>query len=208
MRSLGHSIVGIELFGILVRLVEIAEPSDGHQVQTVVVYDIQFEVTHDEVGEVETRHLEQQLVLVERVGMVGEDKGEVGDAVGDEFPRLDGVTVVEHGGTTAPYVTEVELATMELAAFANALHNHTGHLADAALRVVLHHGVHVFHATVHVSLVQFAQTVDEDELVAVGAQGITTLGDARIARHLAVAVGLEGFVGGGIERVFHMHAKL
>ena len=100
--------------------------------------------------------------------MVGEDEGELSVAVGDELTRLDGVAVVEHGGTAAPHITQVELRTMYLLAFAHSFHYHACHLADAALGVVFHHGAHILQTAVHVALVEFAQAIDENELVAVG----------------------------------------
>ena len=95
---------------------------------------------------------------------------------------------------------------MQLTACFHAIHYHAGHLADTATGIVYYHIVHVLEATVGVAVVQAAQSTDEDELVAVGTQRESGLRNMGIAEHLLVTVGLEGFVGSGIERVFDMLA--
>ena len=45
--------------------VEVTETGNLHPVDTIVIADIDVEITHDEGGEVETGHLEEQLVLIQ-----------------------------------------------------------------------------------------------------------------------------------------------
>ena len=196
----------LHLAGILVRLVEIAETREFHQMDAVGIFDFDIEVAHHERGEVEARHLEEQLILIERVGRVGDDKEEIFVAVGHESAGSDGVAVVEHGGTAAPHIAQVEFATMQLTACFHSIHYHAGHLADTATGIVFHHIVHVLETAVGVAVVQAAQSTDEDELVAVGTQRESGLRNMSVAEHFLVTVGLEGFVGSGIERVFDMLA--
>ena len=68
---LSHLFVGIELTGILHRLVVTQEAADVHTVHPLILVDGDVETTHEEVGEVIACHLKQQLVLVHGVRFVG-----------------------------------------------------------------------------------------------------------------------------------------
>ena len=82
--------------GILVCLVEEPESRDLHKVNAVGLFYLDIEIPHDEGREIEPCHLEEQLVLVERVGVIGQDEEEFLVAVGCELPGSNGVAVVEH----------------------------------------------------------------------------------------------------------------
>ena len=90
----------VYLVGILACFVEVAESADFHAMQTLYILDIDVEVTSQIRGEVVFRHLEEQLVLVQRVGSVSQHKQEVSVAVGAECLLLGGVLVVEHFAST------------------------------------------------------------------------------------------------------------
>ena len=192
---------------ILMGFVEESETRDFHQVDAVGIFNLDVEVPHDKGGEVEPGHLKQQLVLVERVGMVGQNEQEFFVTVGDELAGGDGVAVVEHNRTSAPYILQVEFASMEFAAGFHTVDNHARHLADAAAGIVFHHGVHVFQTSVGIIVVESAQSSDEDKLVAVGTQRETFLRNIGVAEDFLVTVGLECIVGGGVEGVLYMLAK-
>ena len=49
------------------------------------------------------------------------------------------------GDGTNPDITQVELATIESLAGIDAIHYHTCHLAESAVRIFLHHGLHGGH---------------------------------------------------------------
>ena len=66
--KLHHLLVLVELACILQSLVVVSESAHHHAVHAVEFVDDDIEVAHDEVREVEARKLEEQLVLVERVG--------------------------------------------------------------------------------------------------------------------------------------------
>ena len=66
----------------------------------------------------------------------------------------------------------------------------------------------MFDAAIAITVVQSAQTVDENELRTVFAQREPLFRYLRIGTYHLVVVVLEGLVGGGIERVLDMLAKL
>ena len=205
--ELHDGLVGKSLLCILVGLVEVAQTGNLHQPHAFLSFDGDVEVAHDEAGEVEPCHLVEQLVLVHRVGRVGDDEEELGVALVAQFSGRNRVAVAEHGGSPAPHIIEVEFTAVYALARFHAVHNHAGHLADAAVGIFLHHGVHGSQASLHVAVVQLAQSAYEDEFVAVGAQGESGVGDDHIGVHFLAAVGFKRLVGGGIERVFHVHAE-
>ena len=94
---------------------------------------------------------------------------------------------------------------MEPTAGVDSIDNHTGHFAQLTLGKLLDKFFHVGHAAVSVARIELSQTTDEQELVAIGSQGEAGGGDMRVASHFRESVGLEGIVGGGIERVLKMH---
>ena len=96
---------------------------------------------------------------------------------------------------------------MESASGLYAVNNHSGHWTDIAGGVFLNHGLHVGETALAVAAIQLVETSNEDELITVGAHGESFLGEGRVGLHLDKAVCLEGFVGGSIERVFHVGAE-
>ena len=76
MRS--HGLVAVQTTGILQCLVVVHETTNEHAVHDSLLLYFELEVTHHEVREVIARHLEEQLVLVDGVGLVGNDEEEVG----------------------------------------------------------------------------------------------------------------------------------
>ena len=168
--------------------------------------DIDVEVADEEVREVILRHLVEQLVVVDRVGLVGQHEDVVG-------VTLYGQCVVAGGvgrhvdGTARPYIANVELAAMQRSALLHTTDNHTCHLADFTLRILLHHLLHSLYARFRLSLIQQAETLDEEEFRTVQAQWEAFLGNLCVRLHLCMAVSLEGFVGCCIDRVFDMYAK-
>ena len=205
--ELHDGLVGKCLLCILVGLVEVSQAGNLHQPHAFLSFDGDVEVAHDEAGEVEPCHLVEQLVLVHRVGRVGDDEEELGVALVAQFAGRYRVAVAEHGGSPAPHIVEVEFSSVYALARFHAVHNHAGHLADAAVGIFLHYGVHGCQASLHIAVVQFAQSTYEDEFVAVGAQWESCVGDDHVGVHFLASVGFEGLVGSGIERVFHVHAE-
>ena len=205
---LHHARRVVELACILVRLVEASESAELHLVQTFYLADFYVEVAHDEMGEIELRHLEQQFVLVDGVGMIDQQELEVCYAVGGELACLYAIAVVEYGRPSGPHVFQVEFCSSQPFAGIHTVDNHARHLADATLREFLHDRLHVGYTPVGIAVVEFAQTADEQELVAVSSQGESCFRYANVAAHFAVAVFLERFVGSRIKRVFYVYAKL
>ena len=191
---------------ILPCLVVVAESFHLHAVQSVHILYLEVEVTHQEVGEVIAGQFEEQLVLADAVGLVGnhEDEGYV--VLGTQFHGGYRVAVAHHDGPSAPHVAHVELSSAQLSSALHSVDDHAGQFADAALREFLHHLLHVSQASVAVAVVQLAQSAYEDELVAVGTHGEPASRQLGIADGLVQSVGFEGLVGGGVERVFHVLA--
>ena len=190
------------------RFVEETEARHLHQVDTVGVLDLDVEIPHDEGGEIKPSHLEEQLVLIERVRMVGKDEKEFLVAVGCEFAGSDGIAVAQYGGASAPHIFQVKLPSVKLPASLHTVDDHASHLADAAAGEILHHEVHVVEASVGIIGVEAAQAPYEDKLVAVGTHGETRLRQRRVAEDLLVAVGFEGTIGRRVERVLDVLTKL
>ena len=97
-------LVGEELTRILVGLLEVEESCETHLSHAPHFLDLNFKIAHEEVGEVEPRHLEEQFVLIERVGAIDKHEDEVDVAIGRELHLLDAVAIVEHDGPSRPDV--------------------------------------------------------------------------------------------------------
>ena len=203
---LHHLFVGIELTGILHRLVVAQESADVHTVHPLILVDGDVEAAHEEVGEVIACHLKQQLVLVHGVGLVGEDEHKPLVACGTQRVGLRGVC--QHRDVSSrPNLTDIKLSAIESAPLLHALDDHTCQFAHLALRIFLHHLLHTFQATVAVAFVQVHHTVDEDELRTVGTQWEPLFREFRVMLHDLCLVGSESLIGGGIERVLDMFAE-
>ncbi len=194
------------LAGILQRLVVVAESRHTHVLDAVAFVGGNLKVSYEIVGEVVASQFEEQLVLVDAVGLVHKHEYEVGVSLIGKLARMDRVAIAQHHAAAAPHVANVELAAAQLFAFLDAIDDHASHFRHATLGIFLDHRAHGVQATCAIAVVELAQSVDEDKLVAVSPQGESTLGEMRVGVDLGVAVGLEGLVGCRIKRVFEMHA--
>ena len=78
----GHNgLLSVDTAGILQGFVIIAESADLHAMKATVVLNADVEVADQIAGEVETRQLEKQLVLIDRVGAIDHHEREVGVAL-------------------------------------------------------------------------------------------------------------------------------
>ena len=198
----------IELAGVLQSLVEITEARYLHATEPLDILDLDVEVAHHVAREVVACQLEEQLVLVHRVGLVGNHEDEVGIRVGRQLACGNGIAVAQHDTSAAPHITQVEFSTMQAATFFHTIDNHSRHLCQLALWELLNQQFHVGQTSIAITVVEFAQSADEDELVAVCSQWETGFRNVDVASYLTEAVGLEGVVGGSIKRVFYLLAKL
>ena len=169
---------------------------------------LKVEVAHKVVCEVEAGHLEEQFVLVDGVWMVCESEHEAAFALGSERRLLYRIAVVEHLGATVPHALHVEPAAVEPPSGLHAVDYHACQFADAALGILLYYLLHIGHAAVGIAAVELGHASDEEELVAVGTQREAFFRHSAAAFHLAVAPGAERFVGGSVERVLYVFAKL
>ena len=194
--------------GIEACLVVITETCDLHEMDAVAFFDVDIKVA-DKIGcEVELRHLEEQLVLVDRVGLIGKEEHEVGLSLWAEGLLCSLLVLIEYGAASLPYVLQVELAAMETFSGIDSIDYHTSHLAESALRIFLNQGLHICHASLRIALVQLAQSADKDKLVTVGAHGETGGRYIRVGQYRLVFPQFESLVGRSIERVFYVDTKL
>ena len=119
-----------------------------------------------------------------------------------------GVAVVEHVGASVPYVAKVEFTASKPSSGFNAVDNHSGHLADAALWEFLHYLLHVLDTFLGIAAVELTQSTYEEELIAVSSERESRCRYLYVAGHLVVSVGLESLVRGCIYRIFEMHTEL
>ena len=96
---------------------------------------------------------------------------------------------------------------MQRTSLLHTFHNHAGHLGYLALRIFLHHRLHLLQTALGIALVEQAQAVYEEELRTVLAQREALCRHVGIALHLLVAVGFERLVGSSIERVLYVLAE-
>ena len=85
---------------------------------------------------------------------------------------------------------------------------HAGHLADLALWIILHHLLHAVYTTIGITVVEHAQTLDEQELRTVFTQWETAFRQLGVTPYFLMAVYFESLIGGGIQRVFNVLAEL
>ena len=203
----GDVLLLVECTGILEGLVVVAESAHAHAPQAFDVLELEVEIAHQVVGEVEACQLVEHLVLVDGIGFIGDDEQEVGVALGLEDAGCNGIAVAEHIGAAFPHIAHVELSTAQLPAFFYAIDDHTGNGAHLTCREFLHDGLHVVETSLAVADIEFAETIDEKELVAIGSHLESSFGKAGVGFYLVEAVGLEGLVGGGIEGILEMGAE-
>ena len=97
----GHGLVVVQLACILACLVVAQESADEHAVQSMLVLvNDNVEVTHQIVGEIIFGHLVEQLVLVDRVGLVGQQEYITGVALEGQRVHLGGVAALYFDGAT------------------------------------------------------------------------------------------------------------
>ena len=136
--------------------------------------------------------------------MIGHYKREIDIAFCQETACRNRVAVAHHHRTLCPHVADVKLAAMEFSSCLDPIDDHACHFGQSALGEFLHHVFHVGKTSRGITGIEFAQSADKDKLVAVVAQGESAGRYFGVALHLVKAVGLEGGVGGSIERVFKM----
>ena len=167
--------------------------------QSLILFDGDVKVAHHVAREVIAGQFEEQLILIDRIGLVGYDIEEVGVAVGRQLTGIDRIAVAEHHRTSAPHIAQVELSTMKLPTLLHTVDDHAGHLCELTLGEFLHQRLHVLQAPIAVPVVELAQSIDEQELVAIGPKGEACLGNMTIAGHFLKAVFLECHIGCSIE---------
>ena len=194
--------------GVLQCFVVAQETADAHVCRTIGIDYLYVEIAHHEVREVVTRHLEEQLVLVDGIRMIGYDIEELLVTLGRQFAGSNGVAVAQHYGAPAPYIAQVELSAMQATSLLHAVDNHTCHLSQLALREILHKHLHIGKTAIAVAVVEFRQTIDEHKLIAVLSHGESLFRQSRVAAHLSIAIGLESLVSGAIQRILHVFSEL
>ena len=197
-RHTGYIGVAVKLARVLQRLVVAKEAVYNHALQAALLVGRYVEVAHDEVGEIEPRKLEKQLVRIYGIRLVDQEERERRVAFGNERARGDGVAVVEYNRAPLPNVAYVELSAVQRPSGLYSVDYHSGHFANVTFGVFADKFLHVGQASVAVAAVELAQSAYENELVAVCSER-KTLGRKRgVGRHLVKPVGLEGVVRGGI----------
>ena len=136
--------------------------------QPVVVFDINVEVAYQIAGEVVFGQLEEQLILVHRVGTVDQHECEIGVSFVGELLSVDRIAVGHDGTASFPHVAQIELSAMQPSPGLHAIDDHSGHLAHLTLGIFFYNLLHVIHARLCVSLVQLAQTANEEEFIPIG----------------------------------------
>ena len=198
----------MQLTSVLQCLVVAEEAADAHVARTVGVFDADVEVAHHKIGEIIACEFEKQLVLVDGIGVVGDDVEEFFVALGRKFAYGHRIAVAEHDRPSTPHVAEVELAAVQPTTLFHAVYNHSSHLSEFALWEFFDQKLHIGHTAATVVVVEFGKSVDEDEFVAILTHREAFFRNARITTNLTVAVGLEGVVGGSVERVLDLFAEL
>ena len=206
-RELPDMLLLIEAACILQSLIITLKAADTHTMQRTIILDGDVEVA-DEVGrKVVTGHLIEQLVLVHRIGHVDEHELEWCVSLIAERTGLYRVAVGQHGSTPLPNIADVKRSSTQHPSFPNTIDDHTGHLGHRTLRIVFHHLLHRLQASIGIAAVECAESSYENELITVGSLREAGGRELRIALHLAEPVGLEGGIGGCIERVFQMDSR-
>ena len=142
-------------------LVVIAESFQSQAADVVDVLKGEVEITHQEIGEIEACHLKEQLVLVDRVGLIGNEEDEFGIALWFKDAGGNGVAVGKHITAAVPDVAHVKLSAVEPASGLHTVDNHSGHLADFACGVFFYYSLHIRETALTVAAIQFVQTADE-----------------------------------------------
>ena len=176
----------VDVVGILARFVVIAESLYLHAVQTILLVNDEVEITHEIGGEIILRHLEEQLVLVYRIGNVGEHEDERLVALDAEYLGFGFDIIIEYSVAARPYIAQVECAALELSAGFHSVENHSCHLAESAVRIFLYHLLHIIETCLDITLVELGESADKEELVAVGSFRIALVRDSPVVYHLII----------------------
>ena len=88
---------------------------------------------------------------------------------------------------------------MQSSAFVYSLDDHTSHLTHLTIRELLYHLLQAGDTTIAITLVQQAQTLDKQELIAILTLWETAFRQFGVGFHHLVAVVLESVVGSRIE---------
>ena len=135
--------------------------------QSLQVLDINIEIACHVGGKVVLRHLEEQLVLVGLVRIVGKEEHEAGIAFRAISLLPGGIPGVELYASAGPYVVEVEFAPIESSAGIHAVDDHTCHLTQTAVGILADHILEVCQAALDIAVVQLAEAADEEEFITV-----------------------------------------
>ena len=96
---------------------------------------------------------------------------------------------------------------MQLSSFTDTFDDHARHAADLTVGESFDDFVQPADAAVALSIVEVAEAFYEEELVAVFTLWESRFRDSGIGQHHVVAVLLEAFVGGAVERVLYVFAE-
>ena len=194
------------LIGVLPCFVVIVETGYSHAVDTVQIVNGDIEITDKITREVIAGHLEQQLVLPYRIGRIEQQEAERSVALIAELHLFLLVCLGQHLGTPLPEIANVEMSAVELSAGLHSVDDHSGQFGQLTLGEMSHQRVHRCETSLAVTLVETAQSTDEDELIAVLSLGEPLGRNAAVGRYLGIALSLESIVGGTIERVLYLLA--
>ena len=112
LQQLHQMFLLMQLTRILQRLIVAQETTHAHVARSVGINNLDIEIAHHVVGEVIASQLEEQLIVVDGIRIVGNDIEELLVTLGRELTCSDRIAVAEHHRTAAPNVTKVELASM------------------------------------------------------------------------------------------------
>ena len=115
----------------------------------------------------------EQLILVDGVGLIGQQKHMLHIALYAQRIDTDGVGG-HTGSTPRPDISDIKLAAIELPSLTDTSDNHARQFAYLTLRIIIHHLFHVFCTSCCITLVEQAQTLDEEEFRTMLPQGKTT----------------------------------
>ena len=194
--------------GVLAGFVITVETTNLHAMQSLQVLDIDIEIACHVGGKVVLRHLEEQLVLVGLVRIVGKEEHEAGIAFRAISLLPGGIPVVELYASAGPYVVEVEFAPIESSAGIHAVDDHTCHLAQTAVGILADHFLEVCQAALDIAVVQLAEAADEEEFITVCPIREAVPGYLGVPFHLVIFPVPESLIGERVERIFYLHPPL
>ena len=147
------------------------------------------------------------MVAVDRVGLVSQQEHVRGIPLIAKALGLRLFRLIEHGAAVGPYILQVKPAAPQTFTFVHAVHYHACQLTDTTLGVFLHDSLHIFHASLHVTSVELAQSPYKEELVTIGTHREPCGGNLCIRLYHIIFSCLETFIGRSIKGVFYVHTK-